>query len=645
MVTQIDIAPKPGVRPVEVIMRVSDGGFVAIMRLWRAVVHRASFSTGQGLLIVVTALAAAFSELFTIALIQPVLSTFTPDGFVSGRSPGNSGLVALLQKFDDTTRVIVILGLILLCQVLREVFSFASDAILISVRTKVEMVLREQTYRKSLAISAEDHAHIVSGELQTVLNALPRAAAGFIFIVLGMIPTTVMLAIYIYAMLNIEWRLFAFLVAAFGVTFFLMRFIYSRQSRLGALMRNGLVAMASKVDELNRALPVIRAFGQEERAFNSYMGVTSDYLSAQANSSLLTAALGPVQRTFSLVLIFTVLFAYYSATSLGGQALLTMLVPFLFVLIRLNGPLSALNMQRASLSQAQPYVTSLLDFLDRPEEREGGLKPEKLKALRFENVSFRYGDAVILSNINLEIRRGEFVGLVGPSGAGKTTLANLVCGFAKATSGHILLNSSDFTALDLKAWRRKIALVPQRPYLFDGTIAENIRYGRPSATDNEIKEAARLAGAETFISGMPSKYDSAVGEGGSLLSGGQIQRIAIARALLTEPDLLILDEATSAQDTQAENVIRETVEGLRGKITIIVIAHRLSSVVYADRIAVMNQGMIAEIGPHRDLVERQDGIYRHLYALSMLNVDIEKGSTKSKAPRDDASMVLGKQAE
>ena len=234
--------------------------------------------------------------------------------------------------------------------------------------------------------------------------------------------------------------------------------------------------------------------------------------------------------------------------------------------------------------------------------------------ITFENVDFKYKDSEerILKNINLTVKKGETVAFVGNSGGGKSTLVNLIPRFFDVSSGVIKIDGVDIKDYDVKSLRKNIGIVPQETFLFSGTILQNIKYGKRDATFDEIKEAAKKANAHDFIENLEEGYNTEIGERGVKLSGGQKQRIAIARAILENPQILILDEATSALDNESEKLVQDALEKLMGNKTTFVIAHRLTTIENSDKIVVLQQGEIKEIGTHTELLEK-NGLYRSLY--------------------------------
>jgi ATP-binding cassette subfamily B protein len=262
--------------------------------------------------------------------------------------------------------------------------------------------------------------------------------------------------------------------------------------------------------------------------------------------------------------------------------------------------------------------------------------PTRLRGeVAFEAVSFRYPsrpDVAVLHDISLTVRAGERIALVGPSGAGKSTLTALLLRFYEPEGGRLLVDGRDARSYPLHWFRGQLAIVPQDVLLFGGTIAENIVYGRPGADDAAIREAARLANADDFISAFPEGYATLVGDRGIQLSGGQRQRIAIARAILKNPAILILDEATSSLDSESERLVQIALERLMQGRTSFIIAHRLATIRTADRIAVLEAGRIVELGNHAELSAKPDGLYRRLSSLQFGQSDDRPLWTEERGP-------------
>jgi subfamily B ATP-binding cassette protein MsbA len=301
------------------------------------------------------------------------------------------------------------------------------------------------------------------------------------------------------------------------------------------------------------------------------------------------------------------------------------LLAFLTLVLRLLQPLKQLSQMRTTAQSSLASAERLFEILDSPAEfqRDRGTRDTAQfdRELRFDNVSFSYGDAPVLSEIDFVAKKGEVVALVGPSGSGKSTLVDLIPRFYEPGSGRILLDGIDIREIKLPALRSLTGIVSQETVLFHDTVRNNIAYGATGKyTQSQIEAAARAANAHEFIAELPAGYDTMLGERGTRLSGGQRQRLAIARALLSDPPILILDEATSALDTESERLVQEAVDRLLQGRTVFVIAHRLSTITHADQILVLDRGEIVERGSHAELLARRGAYYR-LYVLQFGDAD------------------------
>ncbi len=377
----------------------------------------------------------------------------------------------------------------------------------------------------------------------------------------------------------------------------------------------------AQVEDSLLGIRVVKSFTGEEAEMEKFERGNQEWLSIKRENYRRMGTFHAMTRTFDGAMYVTVIIA-------GGLFLLKGAITpadFMAFLLYVTTLLATIRKIVEFTEQFQRGMTGIERFFEiidtEPDivNPEKPIKPDNLKGnISFKNVSFAYADdpdTLILDKLNLEVKQGQSVALVGPSGGGKTTICNLIPRFYDVTEGAVEMDGIDVRSLDLKSLRQNIGIVQQDVYLFSGTIFENIAYGRPGATEAEVIEAAKQAGAHEFIMSTPHGYQTYVGERGVRLSGGQKQRISIARVFLKNPPILILDEATSALDNESERLVQKSLELLAKNRTVITIAHRLSTIRNADKILVLTEDGIAEQGTHEELLEK-NGIYSALYNLA-----------------------------
>ena len=456
------------------------------------------------------------------------------------------------------------------------------------------------------------------GDLQYINGMGPGTVISEINIVSGLVMNLLMMATYLVVLISLSPWLLVAAVAMGGVLALvqqqLLPRIRTRAVESTALGRE----LSSRMTENIQGLRLLHTSGQLDVADRD---VTNQTRAVELNTraqTRLNAVNGPIIVTLPILMIAVI--AGLSVLFFGtrNSGVLPSLVTFVVALQRLNGSFGNLTGTLTSLKANSANLDVLNGFLidsDKQFRRRGGLPFGTIhQGIELRQVSLRYAPELdpALTGINLTLTKGQTVALVGSSGAGKSSIADLLAGLYDPTEGEILVDGTNLTAFDLASWQQRLGVVSQDTFLFNATIADNIAFGTPDATRQAIETAAAQAQAARFIEALPEGLDTLVGERGYRLSGGQRQRLSLARAILRDPELLILDEATSALDSESERLVQEAIDRFERKHTVLVIAHRLSTIVNADLICVMEKGAIIERGKHNELVSKA-GRYAHLW--------------------------------
>lgn len=513
-------------------------------------------------------------------------------------------------------RIYRISALILLTTVIRTSFSYVGRAHSGFVQSQLTYQLRIRLFEQLQSLSQRYFTKTRSGELvNTVTAELTQMNEAFqlmsIFLIRG-----ATLVVYVISMLLLSWQLTIISVMLFslltvGVSTLLKRVREISFRRTSANGRYTSIAL-----EFINGIRTVQASVAQNFERQRLYGASGELLKADQRAALFQYSVEPLSEAVSTsILIAMLLFAF--ATLIPEQKLqVASLLTFLFILFRLMPIVRILNGSRAKLSNFRGSwhnIQQLLRTDNKPYLSNGNIEfPGLRRAIEFQSVDFGYeAHSLVLRNITLTIHRGQTVALVGASGAGKTTLADLIPRFYDPSAGVIRFDGVDLRDFDLDSVRRKMAIVSQDTFIFHTSVRENIAYGLENVEEQAIWDAAKLANALEFIQELPEGFDTQLGDRGVRLSGGQRQRIAIARALLRDPEILILDEATSALDSVSERLIQASLEKLSVGRTVIAIAHRLSTIAKADKVVVLEQGRIVEQGSYQELVEQRGELWKY----------------------------------
>jgi ABC-type multidrug transport system fused ATPase/permease subunit len=517
----------------------------------------------------------------------------------------------------DLSRLVTLVALMIGVYAAGGLVDFGDQYLRHTVGERFLFDLRVRIYAYLQRLSLSFFERTSTGELMSRVTSDVNALEQFV--THGVILTTVdllRLAGASAVLLVLDWRLALVVLVPVPIIAVGLRG-YNRYSRpIYRRVRDRLGDISARLQDDLAGIRVVQAFGQEDAELERFSTVSEKYYHERVRAIRAWSTFFPAMYFVSAVGGVLVL-GFGARMVVGGQISLGTLVAFLAYIASFYDPLRRLTEVDDTFQQAIAAAERIFELLDEKPDVQDAPDAVELTYVKgdvvFDDVHFGYGDGdEVLHDIEFHMAPGQVMALVGPSGAGKTSIANLLCRFYDPAHGRILVDSHDLRKVKLESLRRHVAVVLQDTFLFNATVRENLLYGKPDAGDEEIIAAAQAAYAHEFIAQMPSGYDTEIGERGVKLSGGQRQRLALARAILADPRILILDEATSSVDAEAEYLIQQALEGVMKGRTSLVIAHRLSTIRNADKIIALEGGRIREIGNHSELLAL-GGLYSQLY--------------------------------
>jgi ATP-binding cassette, subfamily B, bacterial MsbA len=576
-----------------------------------------------------TILLSVLFSLFSFSMLGPVLQVL----FMGAQKvPVNSGNIIaritskvneVILEQDKLTALTYAVLIIVLFTILKNLFIYLSLSILNPIRHSILRRLRNEMFNKVLSLPIGFFTEERKGDLiSKMTNDITEVEVSIMSVLESFIREPLTVIITLISMVLISPQLTLFLLLFLPVAGILIGRIGKSLKKPSNLAQEQLSHILSIIDETLVGMRVVKAFNAERHQQLRFTEVNNTLFRTRNRISARREIASPLSETMGIIVVSIILW-FGGRLIFSGESSLTgpWFIAFIGLFYQIINPLKNLstalyNVQKGTA--ALERIEHLLNVENTVKELPNAKNIQQFRdTIQFKNVSFKYGDKVILDNVNLEVKKGKMVALVGASGAGKSTLVDLIPRFHDVSDGEILIDGVNIKEYKLYELRRQMGVVSQEPILFNDTIYNNIILGTGGVSKEQVEEAAKIAHAHNFIVNKANGYDTVVGDRGSRLSGGERQRITIARAVLKNPPILILDEATSSLDTESERIVQDAINKLMENRTCIVIAHRLSTVQHADEILVMDKGKIVERGNHSELIN-QDGLYRKLVEMQQV---------------------------
>jgi subfamily B ATP-binding cassette protein MsbA len=581
---------------------------------------------------------AAALDVFSFTLLIPFLDRLfdQPPRGTPVSDLHQAVIGSLLDEANPNAALRNIIIVILVAVTLKNLFVWASGQLGAQLQEYVTRDLRNSLYAHLQRLPLGFYVRTKTGDiLARVLNDTQQTKQVITQAVTQSIQSAAVVLTTIVVLLRMSWQLTLLALVVAPLLIALLQPLLRKLRKGHRRLSNQYGEMTAVVQESVSGIRLVKSFGGEEYEEGRFREGSGRYARGMVRVTRLSVLAQPITETVGTAVAVTIL--WVGARMVGADAMTgSVLITFLILVMRMLQPLKQLSQVPTTAQQSLAAAERIFEVLDSPTEASldrGKVTTARFeRALEFERVSFAYEEEPVLSDVSFVAAKGEIIALVGASGAGKTTLVDLIPRFYEPTSGRILLDGVDTREIALPALRSLVGIVSQDTVLFNDTVRSNLAYGSTGKfTDAQIEAAARAANAHGFIAELPDGYDTVLGERGTRLSGGQRQRLSIARALLVDPPILILDEATSALDTESERLVQEAIDRLLAGRTVLVIAHRLSTVAHADQILVLDRGRVVEHGTHASLLARR-GHYHRLHALQFAADDASARVRPAESP-------------
>jgi subfamily B ATP-binding cassette protein MsbA len=565
---------------------------------------------------------ASLFEGIGIGLFIPFLQELSAQGPLPEHSTLlGKGFSQLFASVPLELRILAIALAIFSMVLLKAVLTYATDYLFTKLSAQIGHDLRKKIFARVMTVDFRMLDSVGAGKIFNAVGHEIWETANAIEASLRSVISFCTLIVFVVLLLLISWKLTLIVVAVLALIALAVRILTRKVGMYSDKITRTNAAVASQMIDTTAGIEVIRAYGQEEYQRKRFAHASQRLIFLITRRGMLASAVYPIYEIVAATVLVAILLASGQDTTDVAP-----LIVFVFLLYRLAPIVKRLEKERVDLLASSASVNETFSILDQPNSISihSGERPfEGLRSgLNFENVSYHYEShgAPAMHDVSAKIPAKGLTAIVGPSGAGKSTFVKLLLRFFDPNEGQILVDGMPLAELKLDEWRSRLAVVPQKPHLFNATVRENIAFGDFEASDERVQTAARDAGAHDFIESLADGYDTRLGENGVELSGGEAQRICLARALVHKPDLLLLDEATNALDSISEQRIQKALEEARARCSVVVVAHRLSTVERADQILVLDEGRLVERGDFRKL-HNSGGLFAQLYKLQRFEQD------------------------